>query len=192
MNILTEAEVKKCTSCRREFPLSGFHLRKEAPDGRRAKCKACQNKLRNKWRNSEKGQAAVSRYNKSEKGIATVARLEASEQRKKSKKEYAELNKEKAREANRKHSRNNREKLNKKAKEWAINNQKKVRAYNKVEWAKFKGRLVGPNLCEKCNTPSRLSAHHDDYDHPLIVRWLCPKCHKRWHMENGEGKNAHT
>ena len=53
------------------------------------------------------------------------------------------------------------------------------------------GRLFKPETCEDCgSTPNRLHGHHDDYAFPLIVRWLCPGCHNKWHKENGEGLNA--
>lgn len=53
------------------------------------------------------------------------------------------------------------------------------------------GRLNKPHSCEVCgDSPKRIHGHHDDYSKPLIVRWLCPKCHKEWHDENGEGANA--
>ena len=42
--------------------------------------------------------------------------------------------------------------------------------------------------CEICNK-ERAVAHHDDYDHPLKVRWLCQAHHKQWHAENGDGAN---
>lgn len=47
-------------------------------------------------------------------------------------------------------------------------------------------------VCESCGLadhvrPSgcrELVAHHDDYGRPLFVRWLCRKCHARWHRAN--------
>lgn len=45
--------------------------------------------------------------------------------------------------------------------------------------------------CESCSSINKVHAHHDDYAKPLNVRWLCPACHKKWHIENGEGKNAY-
>ena len=53
------------------------------------------------------------------------------------------------------------------------------------------GKIIKPELCESCNSkPGLLHGHHDDYAYPLVVRWLCPGCHNKWHKENGEGLNA--
>lgn len=41
------------------------------------------------------------------------------------------------------------------------------------------GRLV-QQPCEKCADPDS-EAHHDDYDKPLEVRWLCRSCHRTHH-----------
>ena len=43
--------------------------------------------------------------------------------------------------------------------------------------------------CEQCGSSGRLHRHHDDYDQPLCVRWLCPRCHGAWHALNGPGAN---
>lgn len=61
----------------------------------------------------------------------------------------------------------------------------KVRARKAVERAVIAGRLVRPIECERCgaepapqsNGTSSIEAHHDDYDKPLEVRWLCTTCH---------------
>lgn len=53
------------------------------------------------------------------------------------------------------------------------------------------GTIIKPSNCSECeSTPNRLHGHHDDYAYPLVVRWLCPCCHSKWHKVNGEGKNA--
>ena len=53
------------------------------------------------------------------------------------------------------------------------------------------GKIIKPLHCESCSSqPSRLHGHHDDYAFALVVRWLCPGCHSKWHKINGEGLNS--
>lgn len=76
-------------------------------------------------------------------------------------------------------------------KEWIIKNLIKRSANIMVGNAVRDGKLAKPSNCECCKQEHvRLHGHHDDYAFPLIVRWLCPRCHNKWHKENGEGKNA--
>lgn len=37
--------------------------------------------------------------------------------------------------------------------------------------------------CEVCGKEPA-QAHHDDYNYPLKVRWLCQDCHAKWHRDN--------
>lgn len=39
--------------------------------------------------------------------------------------------------------------------------------------------------CEVCGR-KETEAHHDNYDKPLEVRWLCFECHRKWHKDNPE------
>jgi hypothetical protein len=54
--------------------------------------------------------------------------------------------------------------------------QKEARALSKhaVEQG-----LLKRQVCEVCGKPAE--AHHDDYDRPLLVRWLCKRHHIDWH-----------
>lgn len=56
------------------------------------------------------------------------------------------------------------------------------RAHNAVARAIKKGILVR-GCCEICGNDEHVHAHHDDYDLPLDVRWLCPPCHRHRHNE---------
>lgn len=65
------------------------------------------------------------------------------------------------------------------------------RAHNMVEIAVANGALIRKACCEQCGSSgtfkdgrSKIHAHHDDYNKPLCVRWLCQKCHHEWHKTN--------
>lgn len=74
-------------------------------------------------------------------------------------------------------------------KEYREKYPKKYRATNMVNNAIRSGNLH-KEPCEVCGTTEKVHAHHDDYDKPLNVRWLCAAHHSQWHKENGEAKNA--
>jgi hypothetical protein len=43
------------------------------------------------------------------------------------------------------------------------------------------GKIDRPERCQECNCESKLHGHHQDYQKPLEVLWLCAKCHNRIH-----------
>ena len=58
--------------------------------------------------------------------------------------------------------------------------RKKIAAQGAVQAAARAGRLHrGP--CEVCGTTQDICGHHDDYDKPLEVRWLCREHHADLH-----------
>lgn len=66
-----------------------------------------------------------------------------------------------------------------------------ARAHDITEKAILSGRLVNPGSCEICSWSgiykdgrTAIQAHHDDYNEPLKVRWLCKRCHHEWHKHN--------
>jgi hypothetical protein len=57
-------------------------------------------------------------------------------------------------------------------------NPEKYRATTALNNAIRAGKIAR-QPCEECG--GRAHAHHDDYDKPLVVRWLCAKHHARHH-----------
>lgn len=82
----------------------------------------------------------------------------------------------------------------KKAKRKAIrkyieSNPKKRHAHIVTGNAIRDGILIKGVCCE-CFTDINIVAHHNDYNKPLEVTWLCSKHHREWHEVNGEGLNG--
>lgn len=89
-----------------------------------------------------------------------------------------------------------RERLSDHYKKWRSTEEKKewYREYRKARYEKDKNKvkarnatrkLVRPESCSNCFKVGKVEAHHDDYAFPLVVRWLCPLCHNKWHKGDG-------
>lgn len=57
--------------------------------------------------------------------------------------------------------------------------RRKHRARVAVRKAVLRGTL-SKAPCEGCGAV-KVQAHHDDYSQPLVVRWMCRKCHEAHH-----------
>lgn len=75
---------------------------------------------------------------------------------------------------------------------WRGGSKADDRAQNLAEQAIKDGVMTPQDTCEACGeTPEPMrdgrrsvQAHHDDYNKPLEVRWLCQPCHHTWHREH--------
>lgn len=70
-------------------------------------------------------------------------------------------------------------------KKWRAEDRRRSRCHNAVARAIRSGELV-PQPCVRCGDENSL-AHHEDYDKPLDVMWLCQPCHKQRHKELLDG-----
>lgn len=55
------------------------------------------------------------------------------------------------------------------------------KAFYAVHEATYKGKLIRPETCSKCGERGYIVAHHNDYDKPLDVVWLCLRCDRQLH-----------
>lgn len=64
---------------------------------------------------------------------------------------------------------------------WAASDDRRKKCHNQVMSALKKG-LINREPCVRCGSKES-EAHHEDYDKPLDVMWLCRICHKQRHKE---------
>lgn len=68
-------------------------------------------------------------------------------------------------------------------KKWRENNPQKVKVHSIVNEAIRTGKLVKPIKCSCCNLEKEVQAHHEDYEKPLEIIWLCSTCHSNLHKQ---------
>lgn len=64
------------------------------------------------------------------------------------------------------------------------NDPKKLKARSLLNSAVRHGKIRRPMRCEKCGAVGMVYAHHENYDKPLDVEWLCADCHGGRHRRN--------
>ena len=156
--------IKICGTCKIEKTIGDFCKRSASKDGLSAKCKACQSEYDKKRAMNPDRVAARLAYAKTDAGIESAKR------------------------AKKKYSDNHKDEATIRCREYRAKFPKKSRAHDMVAYAVRIGSLHRMP-CEICGADGA-DAHHDDYDMPIDVRWLCPKHHREWHRENGDGATA--
>ena len=65
--------------------------------------------------------------------------------------------------------------------EWRAADKRRSQCHNAVARA-IRNNELSPMPCVRCGELKSL-AHHEDYNKPLDVMWLCQPCHKQRHKE---------
>ena len=152
--------MKTCKQCNIEKDLNNFYVHKEMLDGYLNKCKECVKKRIAKHR-----ELNIDYINDYDKKRAMLPH------RVKARKEYLKTEN------------------GKEAKAKAIKNYKNkfpmVYAAHIIFSNAIRDKRVKQEFfCSKCGSDNQIQGHHDDYTKPLDVRWLCVKCHSKWHKNN--------
>ena len=62
------------------------------------------------------------------------------------------------------------------------NHKREVSVKHRVYRAIKGKKLERPLMCFICGRISRINAHHNDYDKPFGILWVCSSCHKKIHL----------
>lgn len=87
------------------------------------------------------------------------------------------------RELHRSSRKNHPEKLAARRRRFRKNHPDKNRAHRMIYKAVRCGRIVKSEICQCCGVSENIEAHHQDYEKPLSVIWLCRGCHRSKHKE---------
>lgn len=146
--------MKKCNNCNIKKKFEDFHVCKTTKDGRRSICKLCRNAGTRKY------------YSENTEKIAKKNKLRG-------RKYYATRNTE--------WNSKNKEKRLKYVRDWKSKNKHKVKAHNILMQA-IKTGEVKRGKCEFCGN-RKTHGHHEDYNKPLDVVWLCSEHHGKVHRK---------
>ena len=149
---------RRCSKCGEVFTLNCFHKDRRKKLGRSKWCKWCKNKNSVKWdkANPEKVYERVRRWMKA--------------------------NPEKVNEIHKRWKKANPEKVYEIRKRYNEANPQKKNARAYLYWA-IKKAKIKRGICEVCGE-EKVDGHHEDYNKPLEVNWLCRKHHKGIHRAN--------
>lgn len=67
--------------------------------------------------------------------------------------------------------------------EWRRKNKLKHWCRNKFLGAVLSGKITRQRRCSVCGSGVGMEAHHENYNKPYNVIWLCRKCHKKLHKK---------
>jgi hypothetical protein len=186
---------KTCTGCKVTKELKEFGNDKKGTFGKNQKCKACckarskltihsqeaienKKKYRSEWQKQKRPLLNARLRERYIKNIDSERKKANARQKK-----YMATAKGKAKhgEARKKYDQENPE---------------KIKAQRKVRIEIKSGRMIRPDVCEVCNKVSKTHGHHENYNKPLEVIWMCSICHlyhhqnSRFHAERASEKTS--
>jgi len=170
--------MKQCSKCKRILETYLFYSDKTHKDGVQSRCKECICKERKRVRLE---------YSKERKALEVIKAhdryLAKREERRAANKKYRERNADIIKARRKSYWAANREKCLERQREYRSQNREKIFAQNLVKKAIYNGKIVRAKTCSDCGKKTKTEAHHEDYDKPLSVIWLCKSCHMCLHSK---------
>jgi hypothetical protein len=171
--------MKTCTKCHLQKELEDFNKNKTCHDGRETWCRECKSAYMKLYARTEKGisaqerwKAKMSIYYKVDKSKKTTTGVYASPEEKGRADRFRRYQQtDKGKEAFRRAASKYREKY-----------PEKRACTSAFHSALLCGKILRPEACQECERSDVvLDGHHENYNQPLNVMWLCRKCHRSLH-----------
>jgi len=143
---------KYCRRCDTTKDIEEFHKNKRNPSGVHAACKSCVKFYAKEY--YQKNRVKYYWQNK----------------------QWREANPERRRESNKRYEGNNPNR-----RKSSLPSKGRKQLYDKLNDAVRRGKIMRPNKCSDCNSKIKVEAHHEDYEKPFEVVWLCRACHVKRH-----------
>jgi len=195
---------KICRACKLEKSVLDFYPDKSRKDGFNSRCKECVKleKRTEYWKDPEASRIRNKQYREDHLDIYKEYEKRRyardGEKRRAKNKEWRDVNLESVQASNKEW----KEAHPNYGKEYYANNKEKYAEWEKRRRQKRhylanaavyrsiqRGEIVR-KPCESCGTSKRVEAHHEDYNKPLEVIWLCLSCHKKLHGAKKRGKSS--
>ena len=153
-------------------------------------CLLCLKRIaQKKYSQSHKSKEKYLRLSKTEKTRLKIKRANKKKTESGYKKRWRDSEEQRAKTLayNSEYSKKNRERKNAHAKTQRERYPEKEKARAKLKREVRLGNVVKPKNCSSCGIEPRvIEGHHEDYSFPLVVIWLCSKCHRQLHVKKSK------
>ncbi|ADH03232.1 endonuclease [Bacillus phage W.Ph.] len=179
--------MKKCNFCKEEkrledFPFNG-RAKRDGTRSRSSKCRVCTREMSRKYKQKHYENNKQDYYERNK-----TKRLENPEEVAAYQKQYYEDHKEELKVKQKAYSQTD---AGLEARQRAYDKYRnttegkiKEKARSVVNHAVRDGKLIKPDCCDLCKTEGPVEGHHEDYNKPLEVIWVCKQCHEDIHHLN--------
>lgn len=169
---------KACPKCGKEYTLSGFSKNRTKADGLQSVCKEC----------VRKANLANSRNNVNR---VRAWRAANPDRTKMYQREYYKKNQKHIYSRHCDWRNRNPSLVSTQTNEYRTKHPGKWSAVIELNNAVRDGIIYKPTKCQLCGIGDvRIHGHHEDYNKPLDVLWVCPKCHASIHQEKRNGRRT--